>query len=292
MPLKLENLRKLIATGHSEAALHLLSAQIGAYPVSIQEEFYWLSARWRGLQQLAAQEKLSASQSLDILELIQTDLTSLLEIMEKEDQTPLLASTENPEDDFQLTFISSRQRVRYLFYISPHQSLGYLKKALIKRFKIDTTAPPDSDNPEAYLVVNRTALMNDGLSLLEAGIKDHDVIQINVQYHKKMIWNQSVPTRIPVKFTGLPFVRPRLIINNKQKGKVISLTENELEIEFYTYDFTATVKDLLFNFRLLDGKRCLEFQEVLNAKGKLIDLDRISKQLAVSSSKVSYDLEP
>lgn len=278
MSLKLENVKQQIAAGYTEVALHLLSAQIGAYPAFIQEEFYWLAARWRGLQQLAAQEKLAASQSLEILQLIQKGIASLLETIENQDQTPLLVLTEEREEDFQLTFISARQRVRYLFYISPHQSLGYLKNALIKRFKIDTTAPPDSDNPEAYLVVNRTALMNDGLSLLEAGIKDEDVIQINVQYHKKMIWNQSVPTRIPVKFVGLPFMRPRLIINNKQKGKIISLTENELEIEFYTYDFTATVKDLLFNFRLLDGKRCLEFQEVLNAKGKLIDLERISKQ--------------
>lgn len=285
MPIKLENLKKQIATFDTEAALHLLSSQIGAYPVFIREEFHWLAARWKGLQQQAAQGKLTAMQSLEVVQMIQIGMDSLLQMMEKEDTTPQTAlnSPENPEVAFQLTFISARQSVRYLFDISPYQSLGYLKKALIKRFKIDTTAPPDSDNPEAYLVVNRIALMNDDLSLLEAGIKNQDVVQINVQYHKKMVWNQSVPTRISMTFIGLPFKRPSLIINNKQKGKVISLTEDELEMEFYTYDFTTTIKDLLFDFRLLDGKICLEFQEVLNAKGKVIDLQKISRQLAVGS---------
>lgn len=61
--------------------------------------------------------------------------------------------------------------------------------------------------------------------------------------------------------------------------------EGEVEMEFYTYDFTITIKDLLFDFRLIDGQILLEFQEVLNAKGKVIDLQKISRQLAVGSEQ-------
>lgn len=281
MPIKLENVKELIATDSTEAALLLLSAQIGVYPIFIKAEFDWLAARWAGLQRQAKQGKIAAKQSLDIIQSIQTSLASLVKTIENQEITPIFDSIEDSEAIFQLTFISARQRVHYPFHISPHQSLGYLKKSLIKRFKIDTTVPPDADNPETYLVVNRIALLNDGLSLLEAGIKNQDIVQINVQYHKKMVWNQSVPTRLCVTFTGRTFEHPSLIINNKQKAKIIYLTDSELEIEFYTYDFTATVKDLIFHFRFIDGKVCLEFQEILNAKGKTIDLGRIGKQFAL-----------
>ena len=287
MDVRMEEVKKIIATGDTEATLRVLSSIIGAFPAYIKDEYYWLAARWRGLQKQLQRPELPEIDAILETVALNEQLLQLANDIEQHAQSSTSSLPEmffaNPGEDkdaIHLIFFSTQKGIRQPIKISPYEKVGFLKNTLIQLFNIDTRAPLDSDNPEAYLVVNRTPLMNDRLSLLEAGIKDRDMIQINVQYHKKMVWSQAVPTRIHVTFTGITFTKPTVIVNNLQKGKLISLTKDELEVEFYTYDFSKTVKNLLFNFRFIDGATCLEFQEVVSEKGKIIDLQKVSRQLA------------
>ncbi len=287
MDLRVEEIKKMIATGDTGATLLALASIVGAFPAFIKDEFHWLAARWHGLQkQLQSPELAEMDRILETLDLHE-QLQQLVNEIEQHARSNTSSLPDvffaNPGEDkeaIHLIFYSAKKGIRQPVQISPYEKVGFLKNALIRQFDIDIRAPLDSDNPEAYLVVNRTPLMNDHLSLLEAGIKNRDMIQINVQYHKKMVWSQAMPTRIHVTFVGLTFTKPKVIVNNLQKGKLISLTKDELEVEFYTYNFSKTLKNLLFNFRFIDGTSCLEFQEVVNEKGKTIDLQKISKQLA------------
>lgn len=284
MNVRMEEVKKIIATGDTEATFRVLSSMIGAFPAYIKDEYYWLAARWRGLQKQLQRPELPEIDAILETVALNEQLLQLSNDIEQHAQSSTSSLPEmffaNPGEDKEviyLIFYSTIKDIRQPIKISPYEKVGFLKNALIRQFNIDTRAPLDSDNPEAYLVVNRTPLMNDRLSLREAGIKDQDMIQINVQYHKKMVWSQAVPTRIHVTFVGLTFTKPKIIVNNLQKGKLISLTKDELEVEFYTYDFSKTVKNLLFNFRFIDGAICLEFQEVVNEKGKVIDLGKVNK---------------
>lgn len=273
-----------MATGDVEATLRLLSRHIGAYPAYLKDEFYWLAARWRGMQKQLQNLELAEIDGAQETVVLHEQLLELTKEMEQHARSATSSLPEvffaNPDEDretIHLVFFSAKKGIYQPIKISPYESVGFLKNALMRHFKIDAQAPLDCDNPEAYLVVNRAPLMNDRLTLLEAGIKDRDMIQINIQYHKKMVWSQAMPTRIRVSFVGLIFTKPKVIVNNLQKGTLISLIKDELDVEFYTYDFSKTVKNLLFNFRFIDGATCLEFQEVVNEKGKLIDLGKVSK---------------
>ncbi|MBK7869400.1 MAG: hypothetical protein IPJ74_01345 [Saprospiraceae bacterium] len=282
---KLEHIKDTIATAPTEAALDTLSRVIGAYPPFVKDEFYFLSARWNGLKKKSQINEWTEYQILWELSEINEGIQALITLMEKESRLPVsihpnvMISEENEKKEtILLIFVSEKKKIRQYCKISPYQSVGYLKKTLIRQFGIDTSTPLDSDNPKTYLVVNRTPLINERLTLLEAGLKNKDIIQINVEFHIKMIWSQAIPTRVRVTFIGLTFTKPSIIINNVQKAKLISLTEDEVEAEFYTYSLSATVKKLFIDFRFLDGDTRLEFQEVVHPVGKVIDLQRVSKK--------------
>ncbi|MFN7118457.1 MAG: hypothetical protein ACK4TA_16790 [Saprospiraceae bacterium] len=286
MPWTLENIEAMLVAGDTTAALEALALLIGSRSSLEKEEFQWLSARYNGLLKLVGKGGLSETEQAQILSTLHARLAALLHAMEEKPATPIpTAISVDSDEAITLTFISSKRNIRSSFKTSPHRTVGALKEALIRQFNIDITVPPDYDNPAAYLVVNKTLLTNDRLSLLEAGIKDKDIIQIDVQYHIRMVWNQAVPTRLLVTFVGRTFVKPRVIVNNVLIAKPISLTDHELEIEFYTYNFTESIKDLLFNFRFLDVNACLEFQEVVNARGKTIDLSKLQRLVPYTKEK-------
>ncbi|MDX1939342.1 MAG: hypothetical protein SFU99_02255 [Saprospiraceae bacterium] len=282
---KLEHIKAALSTAPTQVALDALSRVIGAYPPFVKDEFYFLAARWNGIKSRFQNKEWAEHQEGWEVNEINESIQTLIALMEKESKLPVsihpkvMIPEENEERaTILLIFVSEKRRIRQVCKISPYQSVGYLKKTLIKQFGIDTSTPLDSDNPETYLVVNRTPLMNERLTLLEAGLKNKDIIQVNVQFHKKMIWSQAVPTRINITFVGLTFTKPSIIINNTQKAKLISLTEDIVEVEFYTYSLTTTVKKMFIDFRFLDGDTRLEFQEVVSPNGKVIDLQRVSKK--------------
>lgn len=285
MPWTLENIKAMMAAGDTAAALNALSFLIGARPSSDREIFQWLAARYNGLLKSIQKGTIAIDQQQQEKEKIHAQLTTFLQAMEGEKESPAVIEAET----ITLTFISNKRNITNTFQTSPHRTVGALKEALIRQFKIDTSVPLDYDNPATYLVVNRTLLTNDRLSLREAGIKDKDIIQIDVQYHIRMIWNQNVPTRLWVTFIGRTFDKPTIIINNVLIAKPISLTDDELEIEFYSYNYSDTIKDLLFNFRLIDGNECLEFQDVVNVKGKIIDLRKMNKSLPAGNQRLTLD---
>lgn len=285
MPWTLENIKAMMAAEDTAAALNALSFLIGARPASEREAFQWLAARYNGLLKRIDKAHLTEVQQQQEKDKIHAQLTAFLQSMEGEKAHPAIIE----DEVITLTFISNKRNITNTFQTSPHRTVGALKEALIRQFKIDTSVPLDYDNPATYLVVNRTLLTNDRLSLREAGIKDNDIIQIDVQYHIRMIWNQNVPTRLRVAFIGKTFDKPSVIVNNVLIAKPISLTDDELEIEFYSYNYSDSIKDLLFNFRIIDGKECLEFQDVVNVKGKVIDLRKMNKSLPAGNQHFSLD---
>lgn len=167
----------------------------------------------------------------------------------------VIFNTKDVKDCVTLMYSSKHLNRLDTFTVSYNENIGTLKEAIKRYFniKIATGDVQGYDEVVEYLVGNQKKLP-ENLTIKEAGVKNYDIIEYTAEYTFRRVDGRP-QTDLFVYIKNVNDVKPVLIIDNSEKGELISCVNKYAKFKFRIDNFG----EKKFSFRLIDGNNIYEF---------------------------------